>query len=655
MSGLAAIFQRDGASVTADYLQRMCNALRLYGPVKQSTRQFGNLGLCWAQAPHFTPEDKYDVQPVSAAGKWPCIFSGFLMHREELGAKLGIENARLKAMPDSALVHTAFQKWETRFVEHLYGEYAVIVCDTDASRVYAVRSHGNAPPLFYHESSQRLVLGSAPKAIFALGDISRELDEQKIADSLILNNQDAERSFYKNIKSLPLGHLLVAARDTISVSRHFDLSGVSRIHYVKDADYVEAARELFSRAVASCMRACKTPAATLSSGLDSTSVVAEALAYLDTNDHDLAERMVSFTSVPASGWDGRAQGFRRCGNESAPVKAFAKKYPQLDARFVDSADLPLDHDLDKIFLLAETPPFGIKNLHWVMNIMQLARQEGRNVILNGTSGNRTLSFNGRGLYAKLLRQGRLLQLSRELLGSDNRGMQFFGLYSRAISPNLPKSLVRKISALRGNMAHIGWKGHSAISHEYANDMRVDERAKELGLDDSYAGFKDNPSMMQAMGEGGTRDMGQTVNYAMQALTGIQSRDPLGDQKLVKFCAAIPDTQFMKNGKDRLLIKRVMEDRLPAEIIHADRGRQAADWHMRMTRDLPKYRQDIERMQEDADMSRRFDVPRLKALIDNWPDKTPVSASDHPDYLLATTGLMRAVSTARYIRWMEGKN
>ncbi len=577
------------------------------------------------------------------------------MHREELATKMGIETASLKTMPNSALVHAAFQKWGMQFVRHLYGEYAVIICDTDTNKIHAARSHGSAPPLFYHESSQRLVFASAPKAIFALGDIPRELDEQKIADSLILNNQDVERSFYKHIKSLPLGHMLAANRDTISVSRHFDLSQVSSIRYAKNADYVEAARELFSRAVASCMRACKTPAATLSSGLDSSSVVAEALGYLDAADHDLTERMVSFTSVPSSGWDGRAQGFRRCGDESAPVRAFAEKYPQLDARFVDSAGLSLDHDLDKIFLLAETPPFGVTNLHWVMNIMRLAKQEGRNVILNGTSGNRTLSFNGRGLYAKLLRQGRLFQLTRELLGSDNRGMKFFGLYSRAISPNLPKSLVRKVAALRGNMSHIGWKGHSAISPEYANDMRVDERAQEFGLDDSYAGFTDNLSMMQAMGEGGARDMAQTASYAMQALTGVQSRDPLGDRKLVEFCAAIPDTQFMKNGKDRLLIKRVMEDRLPTEIIHAERGRQAADWHMRMTRDMPRYRQDIERMQDDADMSKRFDVPRLRALIDSWPDKTPRSASDHPDYQLAATGLMRAVSMARFIHWVEGKN
>ena len=60
--------------------------------------------------------------------------------------------------------------------------------------------------------------------------------------------------------------------------------------------------------------------------------------------------------------------------------------------------------------------------------------------------------------------------------------------------------------------------------------------------------------------------------------------------------------------------------------------------MRMTRDLPRYRQEIERMGDDADMAKRFDVPRLKALLDSWPDKTPLGTKDHPDATLAHIGL-----------------
>ena len=362
-----------------------------------------------------------------------------------------------------------------------------------------------------------------------------------------------------------------------------------------------------------------------------------------------------FTSVPAPGWDGTALGLRRAGDESGPVKALAAMYPRLDARLIDSADMAIDHDLDKILLLAETPPFGFKNLHWLINLHRLALKEGRNVILGGQSGNQTLSYSGKAIYPKLLRQGRWLKLLQELRGSDNRDTRLMGIYNRAVMPNLPGEFVERTGKFMRNRGHAGWIAHSAINPQYAGDMQVDQRAKELGWDTSYSGFTEPREMMAHMGTNGTHELGQTVRYAMEAMIGIQIRDPLGDRKLVEFCMGIPDEQFMKNGEGRRLIKRMMAKRLPPEILNAEQGRQAADWHMRMTRDLPRYKREIERLADDPEMKARFDVPRLLKLLNNWPDKTPLSLKDHPDAAIASLGLPRAIATSRYINWVKGKN
>jgi len=655
MSGIGAIFHRDNSPISLDSVERMTAALRLYGPVKQVHRAYDNFGLCWTRAGLFTPDDQYDQQPVSTGGRMPMVFSGLLQHREELAEKLGLETSRLKSLADSALVHMAWQKWGKQLTQHLYGSFAILLCDREKNHIYAIRSDGKATPIFYHQKRNRLVFGSAPKAIFAIGDIPRELNEQRLADSMILNNQDVGNSFYKDIKSVPLGHVLEAGPDFLRLECHTDWSNAKEIRFARDEDYVEAANEIFDRSVASNMRAIRTPAAMLSSGLDSSSVVAAAIEYLDKQNDKSAEGIISFTSVPAPGWDGTALGHRRSGDESGPVKAFAAMYPQLDARFADSADLAIDHDLDKMILLSETPPFAIKNLHWGINLQRLAMQEGRNVMLGGDSGNRTLSFSGRSIYAKLLRQGRWLKLWRELRASDNHDARFMGLYGRAIQPNLPGKIVQHIGKLRGSRNHAGWSGHSAINPGYAGDMRLDDRATELGFDTSYSGFTEGREKMIHMGANGTRDMGQATGYALEALTGVQMRDPLGDRKLVEFCMGIPEQQFMENGEDRRLVKRMMAKRLPPEILNAERGRQAADGHMRMTRDLPRYKQEIERLADDPEMQRRFDIPRLLGLLDNWPDKTPLSLKDHPDAGIVTLGLPRAIATSRYVNWVKGKN
>jgi asparagine synthase (glutamine-hydrolysing) len=654
MSGIGAIFHRDNSPVSSVSVERMTAALRLYGPVKQVHRVYDNFGLSWTRAGFFTPDDKYDQQPVSPGGRMPMVFSGLLQHREELAAKLGLTRDRFKSMADSALAHMAWLKWGRELSQHLYGDFSILLCDRERNQIFAIRSAGAATPIFYHESRSRLIFGSAPKAIFAIGDIPRELNEQRLADSMILNNQDVENSFYKDIKSVPLGHILEAGPDFLRLECHTDWSNTKEIRFARDEDYVEAANEIFDRSIASHMRAIRTPAAMLSSGLDSSSVVAAALEYLD-KQKDKAEGIISFTSVPAPGWDGTALGQLRAGDESGPVRAFAAMYPQLDARFVDSANLPIDHDLEKMILLSETPPFGIKNLHWFINLQRLAMQEGRNVMLGGDSGNRTLSFSGQSIYAKLLRQGRWLKLWRELRGSDNRNKRFMGLYRRAIRPNLPGKMVQQIGSFTGSLGHAGWTRHSAVNPDYAGDMRLDDRAKEMGFDTSYSGFTEGRELMRHMGGNGTRELGQTTGYALEALTGVQRRDPLGDRKLVEFCMGIPEEQFMRNGEDRRLIKRMMASRLPPEILNAKRGRQAADWHMRMTRDLPRYKQEIERLADDPEMQARFDVPRLLGLLDNWPDKTPRSLKDHPDAGIAGLGLPRAIATSRFINWVKGKN
>ena len=653
MSGLGAIFHRTGVSVSSDSLKRMAGALRLYGPLKNNTRTYGNFGLCWSQAGHYTEDDKYDTQPVSAAGKWPLIFSGFLNHREELAAKLNVEPSKLRKMPDSSLIHMAWQKWHKRMTAHLHGQYAVIICDSEVNTLYAMRSRQSATPIYYHESRNRIVLGCAPKAIFALGDIPRELDEQKIADSLTNNFTETTSSYYRDIHAVPLGYCLTANSKSIGIEPiERNVTGTCN-EKLSDENYVARASELFEASVASNMRGIKTPCATLSSGLDSSSVVVEALDYLKRRN--FSERFITFTSVPAPGWDGRASGFRRAGDESAPVRALAQKYPQLDARFLDCAELALDSDLDKLILLSESPSVAINNIHWITNIYSNVRDEGRNICLTGVGGNRTLSVTGKSHYAGLARQGKFLALFHELRKSDNRGMKFWGLYKRAIMPNLPSQTVKKIAKLRGDLGHGGWQQFSAANPEYINDMSVTERGRLNDRDDSYRGFSDSKSRMEYMNEGGATDNSQPIRYALQSLTGVQARDPLADEKLENFCSSIPEEQFMKDGQDRRLIKRMMSDKLPPKILHAKRGRQAADSHMRVSRDLDRYKTEIERMGDDPDMAKRFDVPRLKSIADAWPEKRPLSPKDHPDYMVVNIGFMRAIATSRFINWVEGKN
>lgn len=653
MSGLGAIYHRDGETVRRDDVDRMKETLRLHGSKKQTSSVSGPIGLVWTRGEDFTPQDVFDHQPLATAGRWSIVFHGFLGKREDLATKLGITSRELQKMPDSTLFMAAWQKWHVKALDHVHGEYAFILFDSKTSTLTASRSEMGALPIFYHLRDNRLVLGSAPKAIFALRDVDRRIDETKIADSLVLNYQDTESSFYDGIQSLPLGCLLECQGSRIEAKRHYDLSTVPDVRFANDDDYVEAANEIFAAAVKDAMRCPNLAGATVSAGLDSSAVVVAMLEVMKAEG--IGGRLDTYTSVPGRNWDGRLRGPRQIGDEAAAVRALAKMYPQIDAHIMDSAGLPLDLDHDKMLLLSETPQFAMNNLHWVINILRSARQDGHTVVLGGHSGNATLSFSGQAIYAKLLRQGRWRKLAKEMRLSGNGAGFLRQAYSKSIAPNLPRAVDRSLRKLTGKTELPGWEEFSAINPEFAGDMRTVRRMTDMGWNDTPSGFKDPRAAMNLMLTAGIRDVGQSTKYAIEVLTGVQHRDPLGARELVEFCYGLPDEQFINDGVDRRLIKRMMAERLPQEYFSGQRGVQAADWHARVTADLPRYKRELERMSDDPDTARRFDMPRLRKLVNTWPEHTPLTANDHPDHKLAKGGLMRAISTARWINWVEGKN
>lgn len=653
MSGMGAIYHRDGEGVLRTDMDRMKASLHVHGPKKQTNSVAGPVGLAWTRGEEFTPQDRFDHQPLLSEGRWSIAFHGVLCKREELATKVGVTARQLQDMPDSALFMAAWRKWQAEALGHVHGDYAFILFDDQTNTLTAARSEMGALPIFYHVRDRRLVLGSAPKAIFSLRDIDRQIDEVKIADSLVLNYQDTESSFYKGIKSLPLGCLLECQGNRLQIRRHYDLSQVQDVRFKNDQDYVDAANDLFGVAVRDAMRSPTPAAASLSAGLDSSAVVVEMLEQMQANG--ITEKLDTYTCVPGPDWDKTVRNSATIGDESEAVRALAKMYPKIDAHFLDAAGQSIDHDHDKMLLLAEAPQFAVNNLHWVINMQRRARQDGHTSILGGASGNATLSFSGQALLAKLLRQGRWIKLVQELRANEGNIGALHTAYRKAVSPHLPRALVQGIRSVFGKNGPSGWKTHSAINPDFAHDMGTVARMANMGWDDAASGLKAPRSMMELMLTTGIRDFGQSTKAALEVLTGVQHRDPLGSRELVEFCYGLPDDQFLDNGEDRRLIKRMMAGRLPPEYFRGHRGIQAADWHARVTADLPRYKKELERMSDDPDAARRFDMPRLRNLVKTWPKTTPHSMDDHPDFKLASNGMMRAISTSRWINWVEGKN
>ena len=632
------MFLRDGGTVSRERA----------GALSAALRPFGAPADVWRGGPAAL------IRGTSASGRSPAaagdgssiLFDGFLRHRGELAAALGLAPGAAARQPDGALFARAWTRWGADAAARVDGAFAFVVWNGPARTLVAACSPWTAPPLCFHVNRRRAVVATAPRGVFALGDLPRRLDDERLSNSLINFFGDPRRTYYRDVRALCPGEMLTVTPETHGVRRYHDPAEQVRPAGPATAGHVEETRDLLRRAVRDALRA-GAPAVLLSGGLDSPAV---ALAALEV----LAERsstLVSFTSHPEPGWDGRAPA-RRMADERPLVRELAARHPALDARFVDAAGLGFDHLLEPTIALAETPLRGAANLPWIHECLRMSRAAGRRVVLTGASGNHGFSLAGFERLAELLGAARPRALWRAA-GAPVRGR--FGaarsLLRRAALPWLPPPFQRAfLRCVEGRRMPPPF---SPIHPGYARATRLAERARAQGFGAPYRPLARCCAEAQLRGLNSSLRQGdaRALTRALETLHGVTWRDPWGDRRLVEWFLGLPSEAFFARGRQRLLARRLLRGRVPPAFFSAPRGLQSADWHVRFTRALPGLRATLNDWRGDPEVAERIDLERLSRLLDTWPAETPLSARDHPEYRLARAGLGYALATGTFIRWV----
>ena len=590
--------------------------------------------------------------------RWQLVFLGRLNHRDELARKLGIDLAELPRLPDCQLAMQAWIKWGADCREHLYGGFSMVVCDLKENRLTALRGYERSQHIFYYLDKDRIILSTSTKAIFADPAIPRELDELKIADTLVLNHEDTSRSYFKGVSVVGQANTLtIAGEGDPVVETHDCFASVTPIRYANEDDYVEQARVLVDQSLESAFRSPDPPAISLSAGLDSTTLAVAMIERMRREGTARPGALKAYTGVPEKSWDGRVRA-NWLGDESGPVKALAAMYPELDVQFESGEHFSYDQGIDMIQSYADMPVRGVGNSAWGSAILQACRRDRHPVLVSGVDGNGTISFAAAYiLFAKWAGSGNWLKLASEvrMFVAKRPGTRITSVLAQAVLTNLPDGAFNWYMKRRGHDRTTGFRSFSAIRPDYARDIDVTGRMRQADWDDRYRRRPSREEMMRMMMQRGVRNDGGGLMEANKVMTGVEGISPFGDRKLMEFCFAIPDDQFYKNGVDRRLIRRMMEGKLPQEVLTARRGEQAADWHSRRKRELDRISAEIERLEDVPSVAQRLDLDRMKAVIENWPEETPISTSDYPDYGLARFGVGRALAVARFINQVEGRN
>ena len=643
MSALYGMFNFGDSAVSSESLALMGQALQDYGRDGGDSWNDANVGI-GAWLAHRTPEDVFEVQPLICRDSGRVLVADVrLDNRPELFESLGLQASA--QTPDSLLIMRAFDLWGVECVHHLIGAWAFALWDAPKSRLILARDPMGARTICWHRNAQRLAFATTARALTALPDLEYALNLDKIADTLAGGGEDSTSTFVEGVSQLPLASRMIVTRDNVHIETYWKPDYGRETRYKRDEDYVEAFRELFDRVMSDHLRSLSPVGVMMSGGLDSASVGASAARQLQTR----GERVTAFTEVPREGFTGKVIP-RRYADETPFVEAIAAMYPNMDVEWVRQGDNNLLHG-DENYLKYHDAPFGTAaNRVWWEMILRQAGARGIPTVLDGMQGNVAFSWNGDGLLAELIGQGKWRAARREARFATQSGEQnaaWRALIRGGIVPHLPAPLRQKFLGWRQSKAEAQYDGLShLINPDFAQKYDFEARSKagdELML--KIIGIQ-TPEIRWSYLLGGN-GFGSS-HAAYNAQFGVDTRQPLCDKRLVEWCIGVPETQCKRNGQPRFLVRRAMADRLPPLIVNnRKRGLQAADWleHLRAARRAIEA--ELEQLEQSPTANSILDVVQLRQMFEELPDDLKPESWGAVDKYRIT--LEHGVMLGRYLR------
>lgn len=223
----------------------------------------------------------YGRQPLhNETGTVTTVVNGELYGAARICSELESRGHVFQTLSDSELVLHLYEERGLEFVQHLRGEFALLLWDEGRRRLVAARDPFGVKPLVYIQRDGELWLASRACALFAAGFPAR-WDAEAFAHASATQYVPPDRTLFSDVRQLPPGCLLIHENHETRLHRYWDLPLPEAIQEPNREPSDEAClAEEFAHKLDECVRLRlpdEHPAAfQLSGGLDSAAVLAFA-------------------------------------------------------------------------------------------------------------------------------------------------------------------------------------------------------------------------------------------------------------------------------------------------------------------------------------------------------------------------------------------
>jgi asparagine synthase (glutamine-hydrolysing) len=550
--GISGIFNYvDLEGVDPHALRQMAATLVHRGSDEGGFLEDGPCGLGVRRLAVIDPQTGH--QPIrSEDGTRAAILNGAIYNYRDLRAQAIGAGRRFLTRSDTEAVLAAYERHGLTCPEQLRGMFAIAIWDRPARRLFLARDRVGVKPLYYLDDGRRVIFGSEIKAILAVDGVSREIDREAVADYFALRYVPGPKTIFAAIRKLPPGcWMTVEAGKTPVIRRYWDVRFEPE-EDTREAVWIERLRERLDEAVRLRLVSDVPLGAFLSGGVDSSAVVATMAREV--------ERGVTTCSI----------GFEEPGfDERAAARLMANAYGcEHHERIVDrdaaSAIDALVWHYDEPFADASAIP--------TYYLSKLAR-ERVTVALSGDGGDENFAGYVR-RYATERTRARLRSAVPSSLRADVFGVagrlypEPDGLPRRLRAKRTLTNLAREPFEAYFDMMSLGGGRLCRLLSEDFRDSLADYRPADLFRDLMNASGTTDPVSRAQYVDIKTflpDDILVKVDRASMAVS-LEAREPLLDHVLMETAARIPSRLKLSGRMGKVIFKKALEDRVPAEIL-----------------------------------------------------------------------------------------
>ena len=494
-------------------------------------------------------------QPIKTDdGDTVIVFNGEVYNHQELRAELETLGHRFHSRADTETLLHAFLEWDVACFSRLRGMFGVALWTESTKRLVLARDRMGIKPVYTALLGDDLLFGSELKAILVHPEVDRRLSLNGLDCYLSLNYVPYPWTLVEGIEKLAPGHWLEWKDGAVSSAAYWTLPfGPAREVSLGSAK--EELDHLLRESVREHLLSDVPLGVWLSGGMDSSTILHYAA---QASSSKLKTLSISF----------RGRTFDETPYIQDVVNRYGTDHEQFDLNPTEN----LTGAIEEFAYYSDEPTADAGALPlWFLSKLSKTKVT---VTLSGEGGDEI--FGGYLTY----RANELARVARSvppaLLKAALGALRVWPVSDDKISFEYKLKRFLEGSLMRPDRAHIYWNGAFSVAQSNALMQAPLPAALDRVLQDlreKLPGDGLRPYMWFDQKYYLTDDILMKVDR-MSMAHAVEARPPLLDHRIVEFMAALPAAFKVSGSQQKVLLKALMKDKLPASVLA--RGKAGLD-------------------------------------------------------------------------------